>query len=74
MHAAQKIVRTQFPFVGGLQVQDTGYVPIFNDIKNKWHYQSPMLPMAMKIVAQIHHTGQFHWVLSTKYNDQSVYF
>ena len=72
MHAAQKIVKSQFPFVGGLQ--DTGYVPIFNDKKNKWHYQSPMLPIAMKTVAQIHHTGQFHWVLSTKYNDKVYIF
>ena len=72
MHAAQKVMRNQFPFIGGLQ--DSGHVPIFNDAKNKWHYEFPMLPIATDVVAQIHHTGTFHWVMSAKFNNKVYVF
>ena len=57
----QDILKKQFPDINGMQ--DTGYAPVLRN--GKWDYALRMKPTTAS-AAQIHHTGEDHWVVSVQ--------
>ena len=60
----QDMLKKQFSRIGGMQ--DTGYAPVLEC--NKWDYALRMKPVKAP-AAQIHHTGEDHWVVSIQEED-----
>jgi hypothetical protein len=67
MYAANRILRKQYVQIGSLQ--NTEHAPIYDAQTNNWLSALPFKSASGKKIAQIHHTGQSHWVVSVNDNN-----
>ena len=63
---ANGILSNQFPEVNGFQ--STLLTPVFDSKCHRWDYHA-QLESRSSPSAQIHHDGNFHWVVSLKSGD-----